>query len=287
MRSNGARGQAKTTMTMDEAVLWLRRNPQFADYVRSSYLEADTRACAERFRQSGEFEEARRMVGDSGNGTILDLGAGNGIAAYAFSLSGARLVYALEPDPGEIAGRGAIYRLTQGMAVEVIDAYGEAIPLPDDSVDVVYARQVLHHTRDLNQVLRECARVLKRGGIILDCREHVIDNDAQLRSFLREHPIHQLVGSENAFRLGEYLNAIRLTGIELRSILGPFDSVINAFPGVSTQADLERYPSVFLQQRLGVMGAWFSKRPFVRPAVWLWLKRPIPGRLYSFLGVKP
>ncbi len=279
-------GQVKMPMTMDEAVLWLRQNPRFADYLRNSYLETDTRSCAERFRQSGEFAEVRRIAGDSAKGVVLDLGAGNGIASYAFAMNEARLVCALEPDPGENAGRGAIHRLTEGLAVEVIDGWGEEIPLLSNSVDMVYARQVLHHTRDLRQVLRECARVLKRGGAILGCREHVVDNDAQLRSFLRQHPIHQLLGNESAFRLEEYLNAIRLAGIELKGVFGPWDSVINAFPGVVAQADLEYYPIRFLQRHLGAAGTWLGKRQLVRRMVWRWLKRPVPGRLYTFLGVK-
>jgi SAM-dependent methyltransferase len=48
--------------------------------------------------------------------------------------------------------------------VRVGDAY--AIDLPDDSVDVVHAHQVLQHVSDPVAVLREMARVCRPGGVI-------------------------------------------------------------------------------------------------------------------------
>jgi len=274
-------------MTIDAAVLRLRQDPKFAELIRDSYLEADTRASAERFRQSGEFQEVQQLLGYLCTGTIVDLGAGTGIAAYAFSASGARLVYALEPDHSGIVGSGAIRRLTHGMPVEPIEAYGEKVPLLDSRIDVVYARQVLHHTQNLNQVLRECARVLKPGGIFLACREHVVDNESQLQAFRQQHPFHQLVGGEQAFPLDAYLDAIRLAGLQLKNVFGPWDTVINAFPGVKEQAELSHYPQQLLAQRLGRLGAWAGTLPMVCSLVWKWLKRPVPGRMYTFLAEKP
>ncbi|MDX6255564.1 MAG: hypothetical protein QOJ11_1898 [Frankiales bacterium] len=48
--------------------------------------------------------------------------------------------------------------------VRVGDAY--AIDLPDDSVDVVHAHQVLQHVADPVAVLREMARVCRPGGLV-------------------------------------------------------------------------------------------------------------------------
>ena len=39
--------------------------------------------------------------------------------------------------------------------------------------DVVFARAVLHHTRDLELACREMFRVLRPGGIFVAAREHV------------------------------------------------------------------------------------------------------------------
>lgn len=230
-------------MDIDEAILTLQDDPRYARHMYDTYVGNDLRACAQRFAASGEFAEVLQLLGRHARGTILDLGAGNGIATYAFAQNGAKLVYALEPGDSKLVGRKAIAALTVELQVEILGGVGEQIPLPDGSVDVVYARQVLHHTSDLKHVLKECHRVLKSGGIFLACREHVVDNDAQLQSFLSNHPIHQKVGGENAFPLPVYLDAMMSANLQIRACFGPWDSVINAFPGVTTQAALVNYPA--------------------------------------------
>jgi ubiquinone/menaquinone biosynthesis C-methylase UbiE len=274
--------------TVAEAVRYMRNNPKYAELIHDTYLGENVFESAERFRRSAEFLEVQKLIGNRvRGGKVLDLGAGVGIASRAFAECGARVVYALEPDPSDETGRGAIRRLVQAASITIVDAYGEKIPLPDEEVDVVYARQVLHHAQNLPQVLLECARVLKPGGIFLACREHVVDNDKQLRVFLDNHPVHQLVGGENAFRLEEYIDAIRSAGLELENVLGPWDTVINAFPAVKTTEELKGYPRTVLKRRLGRFGALLSNTPGIDTLVWRWLKRPVPGRPYTFLATKP
>lgn len=276
-------------MTTTEAVSFLRRDPQYASVIRDSYLDEDVQEAAERFRHSGEFAEVCALLGTRlGDGKVLDLGAGTGIASYALARAGAALVYALEPDPSEEVGRGAIARLRADLPIELLDAFGEQIPLPDETVDAVYARQVLHHTRDVAGTLRECARVLKRGGVILVCREHVVDDEEQLREFLADHPIHRLAGGEHAYPLGTYVAAIESAGLSLEKTLGPWDSLINAFPTFKTRDELAELPRTVLKQRLGLVGTLAAFVPGVRPLVWKRIKRQaFAGRLYSFLARKP
>jgi SAM-dependent methyltransferase len=273
-------------MTTDEAILHLRADPQYAQLIRDSYLEEDTRACVERFASSAEFAAVRALVrAKLEGGSVLDLGAGTGLASYALAQAGAARVYALEPDPSAVVGRGAIERLGLGPNVELLEAAGEEIPLPDGALDLVYARQVLHHITDLTRLMRECARVLKRGGLLLATREPVADDDEQLRTFLAEHPVHQLAGGEHAYRLDEYTGAIAGGGLRLRRVFGPYDTIINAFPEVQTQEELELLPRRTLEQRLGRLGALASALPGVKRVVRARLNRyPLPGRLYSFLA---
>jgi ubiquinone/menaquinone biosynthesis C-methylase UbiE len=272
---------------IDEAILTLIEDPRYARQMYDAYISADLRACAQRFWASGEFAEVVRHLGERARGELLDLGAGNGIASYAFAQNGARLVYALEPSKSKLVGQDAIATLTCGLSVEIFGGVGEEIPLPDGSVDVVYARQVLHHTADLRQVLKECHRVLRSGGLFLACREHVVDNEAQLRSFLANHPIHRQIGGENAFPLSVYLDAITGAKLQMLACLGPWDSVINAYPGVTTQAALDNYSSQFLGAKLGPVGNKLGGLSPVRQLVWRWLNRPVAGRLYTFLAAKP
>jgi SAM-dependent methyltransferase len=48
----------------------------------------------------------------------------------------------------------------------IIDAQGERLPFGDGTFDIVYSANVLEHTTDPLQVLREATRVVKQGGII-------------------------------------------------------------------------------------------------------------------------
>jgi SAM-dependent methyltransferase len=275
-------------ISTDEAVRRLRADPQHAALIRDSYLGEDVRESAERFRASAEFADVKGLLGAHiRESKILDLGAGTGIASYALARSGAKIVYALEPDESSQIGRGAINRLGLNLPIKVLNAFGEEIPLPDAEVDIVYARQVLHHAQDLAQVLRECARVLKSGGLFLACREHVIEDEDELKTFLSEHPVHRLAGGENAFPLATYLSAIERAGLKTERIMGPWDTVINAFPEVRTKAELERIPEKVLAHRLGKAGALASHLPGLKSLVWRRVKRSTPpGRMYSFLAVK-
>lgn len=274
-------------LTIDEAIRILRRDPRYAEVVRDAYLEPDVLASAERFYRSAEFAEVVALAGRFIQGkSVLDLGAGVGIASYAFAKSGAGVVYALEPDLSREVGCGALLHLRAELPVEVFSAYGEQIPLPDRCVDLVYVRQVLHHTRDLPGVLHECARLLKPGGAFLACREHVVDNAKQLTTFLKNHLIHQLTGGEHAYRLGEYLSAIESSGLQLVQVIGPWDSVINAYPAVRSAEELKRFPRTLLRQKLGIVGAAAGTVPGVQTLVWRRVRRPVPGRLYTFLAVK-
>jgi SAM-dependent methyltransferase len=276
------------SMSIDEAIRTLRASPEHVDLVRDAYLGRDVKGSAERFLSSAEFQAVRILLEGSLDGAVvLDVGAGTGIASYAMLAAGAATVIALEPDPSDEVGRGAIARLAAGPRLQIVDAWGEKSGLPSSSVDIVYTRQALHHSADLTQMLAESARVLRPGGVLLACREHVVDDEAQLRAFLAAHPVHQLAGGENAFNLDAYLHAIEAAGLVVERVLGPWDSVINAFPFARNETELADVPLLVLEQRFGRIGRLAGSIPLVRQAVWARLRRPRPGRMYTFLAAKP
>ena len=275
-------------ISIDQAILQFRADPRMSELVRDAYLDRDVVAAAERFFHSAEFAEVKtRLDGKWRGGVVVDVGAGAGIASYAFARSGAAQVYAVEPDPSDEVGRGAIARLPQDLPIIIIDAVGEGIPLPDASVDVVYARQVLHHIPDLPMAMHECARILKPGGIFFACREHVVDDANQKQIFLENHPMHQLAGNENAYSLDEYQRAIRQANMMLTTILYPWDSLINAFPEVRTQQELDTFHVKLLHRKLGVLGSVFSYIPGMNALVrYRFSHISNPGRMFSFYAIK-
>jgi SAM-dependent methyltransferase len=283
----GNQAQPLGLLSLDAAILRLRSDTAQADLVRDSYLDRDVRSSAERFAASAEWQQVKRLLDGRVDGaTVVDLGAGTGIASAAFAVAGARRVIAVEPDPSDEVGRGAMSRLGLGPEVEVIGGVGEQLPLKDGVADVVYCRQVLHHASDLESMVAEMARVLKDGGVLLACREHVVDDDRQLQEFLGSHPVHRLAGGENAFSLDRYQAAISASGLTLTETFGPWESVINAFPLARTREDLDVLPSLAMRKRFGTLGAAVAWVPAVSWLVWRRLRQPLPGRMYTFVATK-
>lgn len=262
-------------LSWEEAVSWLKAQPGQAELVRACHYDDPLIESARRYRESSEWCALRRYLPKAGR--ALDLGAGRGIASYALAMDGWQ-VTALEPDPGAVVGAAAIRNLAQdaGLAIEVAEEWGEQLPFPDGSFDLVHARAVLHHARDLRQLCREVARVLRQGGTFIATREHVISRREDLPSFLAAHPLHGLYGGENAYLLEEYIAAIRDAGIRLGVVLNPFQSDINLYP--ETKAGLKRR----IARRLGLPGLWVPEWVLS----WLGRRSNAPGRLYTFVGRK-
>jgi SAM-dependent methyltransferase len=274
-------------LTTLEAINYLRRLPEHEQLIIDSYLDLDIKGAADRFLNSDEFSEVlKNLNGRVTGAAILDLGAGNGIASYAFLKSGAAIVYALEPDMNRQIGCKAIQDLCHDLSVRIISGIGECIPLKDAVVDIIYVRQVLHHTADLFLTLKECARVLKKSGKLIIAREHVVDNNEQLKLFLQNHTVHKLTGGENAFPLNTYTNAIISAGLQIEIVYGPWDSIINAYPEVNSIDDFENYHRIVLRKRFGVLGKILSVIPGVKYYVKRRKNHSLPGRFYSFFAKK-
>ncbi len=274
-------------MSTAEAIEHLREDPEYADLIRDSYLGADTREASARFERSTEFEETKAVVSGFEGRQVLDLGAGSGIASLAIANAGAARVFALDPDPSPVVGRGAIASLSDSR-IEILDGVGEAIPLADASVDIVYARQVLHHTRDLDAVARDVTRVLRPNGTFFCCREHVVADDEELTAFLETHAVHRLAGGENAYRLDQYVGAIERSGLRLRHVWGLYDTIINAFPVVRTNEELKQQRRMMLGRPLAAMGGLAGRLPGTAGLVRKRLApHTYPGAPYTFVAERP
>lgn len=106
---------------------------------------------------------------------MLDLGCGAGFHLPWFAAT-AREVYGVEPHPALVS---TARRRTRDLPhVAVLAGSAAAVPLPDDSVDVVHVRWAYFFGPGCEPGLAEIDRVLRRGG-----RAVVIDNDASRSTF--------------------------------------------------------------------------------------------------------
>jgi ubiquinone/menaquinone biosynthesis C-methylase UbiE len=109
-----------------------------------------------------EWREAvRRHLRPSPGMTLVDVGAGTGAFASAFSDWFGLTVLAVEPSA---AMREHIPRTP---AIQALEGTASALPLPDESADAAWLSLVIHHIPDLEIAAHEIRRVLRPGAPVL------------------------------------------------------------------------------------------------------------------------
>lgn len=100
-------------------------------------------------------------LGDLKNKEILELGCGAGEASVFFAKKGARVIATdVSTNMLELTKKVAAFH---GVSLQAFPARSDRIPCPDNSFDIVYAANILHHV-NIQSTLKEIKRVLKPGG---------------------------------------------------------------------------------------------------------------------------
>jgi len=273
----------------EQAVRQLLGDPAKAELVQACYFDQPLEVAADRYAASPEWRAIGTFLPKATGLAALDLGAGNGIASHALAQAGFQ-VTAVEPDPSGLVGAAAIRGLAarRSLAIEVIESWGEQLPLPDARFDIVLARQVMHHARSLEQLTAELFRVLKPGGRLLAIRDHVVTDEAQLPAFYASHPLHSQYGGEHAYTRAAYADALRSAGFLIHAELGSFDSPINLAPHTpETFADAAASRGARIPGAATLIRQLLSPRMFPVIAPLLSAIDRRPGRLVSFVADRP
>ncbi|HEX5473903.1 MAG TPA: methyltransferase domain-containing protein [Vicinamibacterales bacterium] len=190
------------------------------------------------------LEYAYHLLGDVRGRVVLDFGCGSGANSMLLAGRGALVIGVdISDDLLQLArrrlainGAGEDCRFVVGSAHD--------LPLPDDSVDVVFGMAILHHL-DLDLVAREVYRVLRPGG-----------------RAIFEEPVR----NSRALRLMRRLVPLRSPDVS------PFERPL-------TDAELRRFTSRFDHVRVRAFGL-----PHVRLAKRLRLRGGLQSRAYASDG---
>jgi len=108
------------------------------------------------------LEYAFHLLGDVKGKTILEYGCGDGLNTAILAERGAKVIALdISDDLLDIARTRLEVNGCDG--VEFLVASAHALPLPDESIDVIFGMAILHHL-DLDLASSEVWRVLKNGG---------------------------------------------------------------------------------------------------------------------------
>lgn len=131
----------------------------------------------------------------SKNITALDIGFGLGfpLTEVAMRLGNCCKVYGIDPWEAAIERTKTKIKIYEITNVEIITGVAEKIPLPDNSVDLIFSNNGLNNVNDLKTVLKECERISKiRAQLVFtfNTDKTMIELYSVLENVLREKNMH-------------------------------------------------------------------------------------------------
>jgi ubiquinone/menaquinone biosynthesis C-methylase UbiE len=119
----------------------------------------------------------------------------------------------------------------------------EALPIDDASVDVVTCGLALEHVADLGVVMREFARVLKPGGLVVISDTHPITHQIGMGAFIPTQLQTRLdLVRGHRRQVHDYLDAFAAAGLNVTRCLEPelTDEIVTHFPSYAFYPEATR-----------------------------------------------
>jgi SAM-dependent methyltransferase len=219
--------------------LWTRHNAEFTD--------ADARRAwaQEEFTWGvwGAPESELRAFGDVAGLDAVELGCGTAYCSARLARMGARVV-GVDPTPAQLDTARRM-QVEFGLEFELIEAFGEEVPLPDGSFDLVHSEYGASLWADPYRWIPEASRLLRPGGRLVFLRNSTlamlcVPDIGQITETLHrpQFGMYRLDWPENEGAVeyhlphGELIDLLRGNGFEIERLVelqAPADAETHAY----------------------------------------------------------
>jgi SAM-dependent methyltransferase len=206
--------------------LWTKTNAEFTD--------ASARRSWEREEIVwGVFAVAEsdiKILGDVRGLDVVELGCGTAYCSAWLARRGARVV-GVDPTPAQLETARRMQR-EFGLEFQLVEAFGEEVPLPDASFDLVYSEYGASIWADPYKWIPEAARLLRRGGRLVFLRNSTLSmlcapdvGQIEERLHRPQFGMHRLDWPDNEGAVeyhiphGEMIDLLRANGLEIERLV--------------------------------------------------------------------
>ena len=213
-------------MTHPNIESWTRANAQYTDSRAEMAWAEDEITWGLWHVPESELHALPDVAGKE----VVELGCGTAYFGAWLKKHGAARVVGVDPTPAQLA---TARRCNEKFALELelIEAFGEDVPLPDDSFDLAVSEYGASIWADPTEWIREAARLLRPGGELVFLRNSTLvilcspaDDDPATETLQRpQFGMHRFQwpdsGVEYHLPHGEWIRLLRANGFEILDLI--------------------------------------------------------------------
>ncbi len=175
-------------------------------------------------------ESEVRALPDVAGKDVVELGCGTAYFGAWLKRAGAARVVGVDPTPAQLeTARRCNERF--GLGLELVEAFGEEVPLPDDSFDLAVSEYGASIWADPYRWIPEAARLLRSGGELVFLRNSTLsilcmpdeDAPAEERLLRPQFGMHRFEwageGVEYHLSHGDWIRVLRANGFEILDLI--------------------------------------------------------------------
>ena len=242
-------------MTDPTVKAWTRENAEYTDQVAEQKWASDEISYGIWSIPETELLALPDLAGKH----VVELGCGTAYFGAWLKKAGAARVVGVDPTPAQLeTARRCNEKF--GLGLEFVEAFGEDVPLPDDSFDLVVSEYGASLWADPYKWIPEAARLLRPGGELVFLRNSTLvilcspdDDVAAVETLQRpQFGIHRFswADGEGAVEYhlshGDWVRLLRANGFELLDLIemqAPADAETHEHYGYVTADWGRKWPS--------------------------------------------